>query len=397
MLPAHRPFRREDHVANDWTAIPRVLRNVLILFVRSAQEKCISGESIPTTELCRYRGQSLVDLKCSLSEAAGDPYGIILAGIITLMGIELQNPIFGTWVWLYHFNAARSIIQLRGGIGKCFFDLPHLQMLLLKYMLLDVMSATTSNTSALAVDSVHKQTRYIPILLLREKCLVENGHLCPQQILKAIINTTILRVQSQKASVDREDSQGLSSFEEVHHDITNFDSLSWARRVSCYGLMQPSMLDQYPSQAVAEAWNQLGLSFKYAALLYLLLSTRAPTSQWERKEISLVQRSLAHSIHKLFIIGSADPNGPLETQLWKFALWPAFISTYAYICWCCHNRRALELELQRVRNTAAILGASSWLKTIEYLNGIAERRAAVFGAEWRWNDGFSARCVFVGS
>jgi hypothetical protein len=396
MIPAYRPFKREEHVAHHWTFIPRVLRNVMLLFVRTAQERHAKNDTTPSLELCHFRGQSLTDLRCSIPEAASDPFGIVLAGVLTLTGIELSNPSFGEHAWKYHFDAARRIIQLRGGFGKCFFSLPHSEGILIKYMILDIFTSTTCHVSALTRTNVHDQTSYIPIVLLRERFLIENGHLCPQQLLRAIIRTTNLRVVSQKPTSNRGSIfYPDSTFEGIRTDMLAFDAQAWAEKVSRYGIALPATVEDAPSSAAIGSWVLVAESYRYAALLYLLLSIRAPSTTEELEHIGKLHGLLSTYVKGLFSMGSPDPDGSIETQLWKFTTWPAFVSTYVGICWSCSDAHALENDLQQVREAAEVLKSPTLLRGVDFMNGVAEKRAEDFGALWKWSDGFPARCAFA--
>jgi hypothetical protein len=396
MIPAYRPFKREEHIAHHWTFIPRVLRNVMLLFVRTAQERHAKRDASPSLELCHFRGQSLTDLRCSIPEAASDPFGIVLAGVLTLTGIELSNPSFGEHAWKYHFDAARRIIQLRGGFGKCFFNLPHSEGLLIKYMVLDIFTSTTCDISALTRNDVHDQPNYIPIILLRERFLIENGHLCPQQLLRAVIRTTSLRVLLQKPALNG-DSQIYpdSTFEGIRTDILAFDAQTWAEKVSRYGVVLPATVEDVPSPAAVGSWVLVAESYRYAALLYIMLSIQAPSTTEELQHVAKLQRLLSTYVKGLFSMGSPDPDGSIETQLWKFTTWPAFVSTYVGICWCCFDGNALENDLKQVREAAEVLKSPALLRGVDFMNGVAEKRAKDFEALWKWSDGFPARCVFA--
>ena len=67
-------------------AVPSLIRNAIILLVRTAQERQSTEDPVSSAVVCYYRGQSLKDLKRALPEAVLEPHGIVLSGIIVLMG-----------------------------------------------------------------------------------------------------------------------------------------------------------------------------------------------------------------------------------------------------------------------------------------------------------------------
>ena len=393
-VPAHLPFRRGDLQAAHWTKAPSIIRNLMLLFVKSNQVRRAGGREDLSPEVCAYRSRSLTDIKESLSVAANEPYGIALSGVLLLMGIEILNPGFGHFNWMHHFKASRQIINLRGGFAKCFFDLPHAQSLLTKYMILDVFSSTTCCISELDITSIQAQARYGPITLLREKSLLEAGFSCPQPLMQAIIDTNILRWTLQARHKSRLDIDHSRKYEDVLANILRFDPEPWAQRTARYGLVLPLRVGEVPSSAVSEAWRALAESHKQAAMLYCMLSLRAPTFDEEKELITNIQSSLARQLQSLFNLATSDPDGPIETQLWKFCLWPVVISTYVSICWCCCECQEMTGELMQLHTTANALGNSPLMRSWAVLSDIAAKRSD-FSGTWKWNDGFSARRAFV--
>lgn len=395
LIPAQLPFRRANHRAANWTEVPSVVRNLMLLFVKTAQVKRSGNALDAQSELCLYRGQTLLDLKTSLVEAANDPFGIVLAGIITLMGVDLQNPAFGEWNWIYHFNAAHRIIQLRGGFAKCFFSLPHSQGLLSKYMMLDIFSTSTCCTDQLSVERVRSQIRYIPIIVLREHGMLGNGQLCPQQLLQAIIHTNMLRCELRLGQETGVQGDAFTC-QDVLNAIVDFDPIAWAERVCRFGLTQPLRPSDEPVSDTVDAWSTVGFCFKQATLLYSVISVHAPTQQDEMLRVRSIQKDLEAHLLRLFNIASSDADGAIGTQLWKFCLWPAAISAYVSVCWCCRSDKEVDDQLFQLSAAAATLKNDCLARCVEFTGKVAIRRKEFTGRVWRWSDGFASRsCAFV--
>lgn len=392
LMPAQLPFRRENHRAASWTEVPSVIRNLMLLLVKTAQTKRAGNGLDSQSELCLYRGRILLDLKCSLAEAASDPFGIVLAGIITFMGVDLQNPAFGKWNWIYHFNAAHRIIQLRGGFAKCFFGLPFLQGLLSKYMMLEIFSTSTCCTEQLSVERVRAQINYIPIILLREHAMLESGQLCPQQLLQAIIRTNILRCASQRSHA-QEDTL---TYDDILAAILDFDPWGWAERVCRFGLKRPLLPGDEPDSQTLKAWSAVGMCFKQATLLYAMISIRAPTLEEEMQEVASIQERLELHLLYLFSVASPDVDGSIDTQLWRFCLWPAVISAYVSVCWCRRSDEDLGNQQWQFRTAGATLKNDCLSSCADFMRNVAERKKGSMGTIWRWSDGFDSRsCAFV--
>jgi hypothetical protein len=392
MVPAHRPFKRNDQIARDWTAAPRVLRNLLIVLVKGIQRSKSFSE--PSTELFKYRALALADLKCSLEQAVADPHGMVLSGVLLLMGIDLMNSHLEQWTWLYHFKAARRIIELRGGFSDCFFGLPHSQGLLFKYMMIDVFTMTTCNTSEISKESAESQQAYIPVTTLRRQ--VDGGHMCPQPLLQAIVNTTMLRTHAQRIHHgDCGSLQTSLSFGDVLDDIGSFDALAWADDVLLCGITRPYAAGEASTRAARYIWQTLALAYQYGVQLYLVCSIRAPITDEDRACLTIVQQGLARQIKHLFSVASADVDGPIESRCWKYALWPSFVSSIVSICWYCQDDEQVERELQTLQNSAEALHSSALLRMSDFLRNMASRRVAHVGSAWTWNDIFQARSAFV--
>ncbi|KAK3055661.1 hypothetical protein LTR09_003582 [Extremus antarcticus] len=394
LVPAHLPFKRKDQLAHEWTTAPQILRNLMLVLVKGAQSR--RNPSMPSSELYHYRACALNDLKCALGEAVEDQHGLVLSGIIVLMGIELLRPNLGDWAWLYHFNAARQIIQLRGGIGNCLSTLPQSESLLLKYMVVDIFRTTTCRASEMSEEDIDRQMKYIPINLQHRQAMVQSGHLWPQPLLEAIIDTNVLRLQEQKPL--RKPCEAFvtnKSFDQVLSGIMTFDALRWSESVSTYGLDKPLRPGQEPDKTVRNAFNTLALAYKYAAQLYLMISVHAPTTIDDHEHITDLQSALSQQTDRLFSIASSNPNAAMDTQCWKFALWPAFISVLFKVCWCCRSVAEIEEEMKLVRVVAETLRNSSLPRTVDFVRTVADRRAAQPEAIWTWDDVFVARCAFV--
>ena len=93
-------------------------------------------------------------------------------------------------------------------------------------------------------------------------------------------------------------------------------------------------------------------------------------------------------------MASFDRNGPVESQLWKFTVWPLLISAYVRVGWDIGSESA-ESDLEHLRMTGAVLGLRSVLSNERILRQAQDKKAANPGMEWKWDDGFNKCAFFV--
>ena len=378
-IPAQQPFIRSKIDRKvPWHILPPLIQYCMILSLRSM----LTDSESPNTMLVRnslyhYRNLSLSELQIMLPDAVTDRYGVALAGIILFMGADLSLCRFGSWA--LHFDAAQKIIILRGGIKRTLSDLPQSRSLLLRFVIADILTASTCSSSSLSNLYDH-QSQCNDLLPTLERDLVCEGCICPPVIVQAINRVNILRTDV---------SGSKSEFSEILHLIQAFDTMAWAR----------SMIDKTDSLLSEDATSHLeSLSrcFQLSAALYLFYACSTPEFLPHDSSLNATGQQLSNLLHSFFERAQTDHNGPLYTRLWKFLTWPLFVHVYVRIAWHVHDendRSRARTDIEMIAVTAVTLKSSALSATAQHLLHILN--ASKYATTWVWDDGFSRRCGFV--
>lgn len=402
--PAHHPFKRQQIPEGiDWHTMPRVLQHLLIVTTRSSQ--AIKNRTDPTLrqDICHYRGLSLHELKQQLPAAVTDFYGLALGCILLLMAADMHPSAEESWAW--HFQAARRIIDLRGGLNVCLCDIPNLQVPLLNYMIVDILTATTCKSTHLFTDnaSIRTHSEYLAVIPEWEEDILASSYPCPHIILQSIVRTNILRSSRQAWQVlymlpANSDQQGiLDEFSKIRETIESFDAQSWTIQVLQRGKTLPQRAEDCPSAANVSAFTSLTLCYKSAAFLYLLLSFTSSQGEPLPQTVHYAKQVLDEQSSLIFIASDrSDEDGPLHTQLWKFLTWPLMISVYACVGWDIGlDIEDANTELDRLERKATTFGMERLLIAIKYIRNIWLQKSSNAQFPWTWDDGFSSRATFA--
>ena len=393
VVPIYSQSDQPEISLKEWLYLPRLLQHLLIVIVRTTQAMKTSIDTTAKSDLYHYRGLALTELHSSLPSAAKDCYAVVLTFTLLLMMAEIQ--LSATQAWSAHLDAVRRIISLRGGFERCFRYLLEDRGSLVNYLAIDILSTTTTNVLLLTQEIVEAQAEYLPGLPHKEKDIIANCCPCPQILLQAIIRTNILRVRCQEVSsaMDKQSSYAID-VKDIIHTVIAFNAEFWAE-VPCSNLTNP-----VPEAAIA-AWASLALCYKSATLVYILLSSPVQPSLPYEDIGSLVvsaKHALTTHIHTLFDLASHSHTAPIQSQLWKFIIWPLVISAYVRIAFDLGDE-SIDFEIHRLETTAVALGARSLSDAAKLMRGIGKRRALEkdmgMVREWRWDDGWETRCVFV--
>ena len=99
-----------------------------------------------------------------------------------------------------------------------------------------------------------------------------------------------------------------------------------------------------------------------------------------------------------------------NSQLWKFVSWPLFVHAYELVGWSAPRAKLEEPALAespsspasnvsvnatfaRMLRVGKLLGSKGLLDGIKLLHRVCSKRAQ--GADWKWDDGFTERCVLI--
>jgi hypothetical protein len=210
-------------------------------------------------------------------------------------------------------------------------------------------------------------------------------------------------------------------FETLLSTIQKFDPERWASRVSAFGRARPETVEDAVPVAGLICLASLASCFKSAAILYLVLSTSPNEALGDpqlRQIVHAARYTLNQHLRLLFKQGhnGADMgcDGPLQTQLWKFVGWPLFVSAYVRAAWGAVSP-GVDLKLDHVRGIdshdeaendtehmhaiSAALGTRKWSHVEKLVQRIHTSRILFAGkgieSQWKWDDAFHERSVFV--
>lgn len=390
-MPDQLPFRRQRLRVVFRHDLPQLFQQLLIVTVRTRQAVRNNVDPLSDAEICRYRARSLADLKSRLDLAFFEPDGWTLGFIIMFMLAEVLSQGQSTWEW--HLEAARKIIMFRGGFSTCFQSVFSPRPLLITYAMVDMFTATMCAAFCLELMQVEFQLAYIGTTPDEEEVLSQ-GFACPCIILQAIIHTTHLRAYSRDIRKEGyEPSLQPVTCEGILQLLEGFEPLAWTRKVVLYGQTQPQRAEDCVSLECELAWRALAACFKAAALLYLLLSGEGHGWGSIAQQVISAKQELLDNIHRVLAIRSLDPEGAVETQLWRFIGWPILISVYVRIGWSI-GEESTETEVERLYEHAKILGRHSLLDSSSIIKKMLVKKAENPNRTWHWDDGLDSRVLY---
>ena len=402
--------------------------------------------------LNRHRGRGLMQLQRLLSDfwhGDGDgnsrPLGngqgrarglVTLVAVVMLLAQEVQMS--ATSLWSMHLEAARALVVQLGGISNLWSEIPLHRGLFTLYVMIDVMSPPTSPAWCINkaqqggyLDKIHR-------LEESERRLIASFQPCPLEVLLAVVRTNVLRpaMYQYQASIINVGAAGMDSLRPLPDPVDlsqtlsltlasllNFSPSDWANKVctTYLSLPYPQPTDS-PEQA---SWTTLATAYQGAAILYLLRSVQHTTfAQALDQDIQSVLDEQRTRLSGALTWLCRDMSKVKAGGLWRFLSWPLFVHAYELTAWTplpssfTHPSspehggalvfsgaeqqppKSAAAALWRLRRVAKRLGANSLFDGAELIERVWQRRCegAAFGLgdrEWRWDDGFDERCVFI--
>ena len=421
--PVHLPYKRQNIQTRYWDIMPEILRCLWIFNVRAMQAGRSATDPLSSSDLVQYRGRSLSELQVMMKnvpEAVKDPSGIALFSILLLMGAEMQ---ISDSSWSTHLEAARKMIGLTGGLSTCFETfLPATHGPFISFMVADIVTATTCPAGLLSRGFVQTQRECLEVLPSIEQDLIASGYSYPLPVLLVMVQTNILRGRLNEMQTNGR--TGLSTgvdFETLLSTIQMFDPERWASRVSAFGRARPETVENAVPVAGLICLASLAYCFKSAAILYLVLST-SPNEALAAPQLRQIVHSARYALNQhlrlLFKQGQTGSDmgcdGPLQTQLWKFVGWPLFVSAYVRAAWGAvspgvdlnfdhvrgiDSHDEAEKDTEHMHAISAALAGRKWSHVEKLVQQIHTSKILSVGkgieAQWRWDDAFHKRCVFV--
>lgn len=394
--PMHLPFKRNFVPLEFWPLVPTVLKHAWIVYNKTVQCGKSLTDPMLNRDIVYYRGRSLSGLQTLLTDteqATTDPYAAALTSVLFIMGCDMQ---LCEEHWTTHLEAARRIIAFRGGIEKCVMNPFTTPWPLVNYLYADIMTATACNSWLMNSAAVKSQFEYITLVPKMEAYLIANLHPCPYPILVAIVYTTILRVSLRRPFTAEETAlmaEDPFDFNTIQTLIQSFDTMKWARNLSSLGRSLPQKSEDELSETSIHCLSLLAQSFKSAALLYLCLSV--PVLVHDNAIVHSSKATLSQCLQELFQNASADHDGSLYEQLWRFAKWPTVISAYAKAGWDIGSE-SMAADLDRLNAIMLEFSSGRVSDVARFFRDVQEKRQLMSpGQVFQWDDGFVQRRAFV--
>ncbi|OBT53828.1 hypothetical protein VE04_05901, partial [Pseudogymnoascus sp. 24MN13] len=189
-----------------------------------------NGSQSPSVAVYSHRGLALRSLNEDLSSPETQTSDMVIACILMFTLAELQLSVCRDWD--KHIAGVKKIIELRGGIKNVAGRDIHLDSMLAYFMIIDVMSFTTSPRSAVArTDSwVNDQIQYLEIIPGLYKSGLSTCFACPTELFEDIIRINMLRAAEESPTNIH---QPITSFRDILAHILQFSSLGWVAMNLC--------------------------------------------------------------------------------------------------------------------------------------------------------------------
>lgn len=394
-FPAERPFFR-PYIMGDEIAvqpIPKICLHLVIVAFRATQAAKLLIDPVTQPDVCYYRGMGLRELPKYLEEAGTDPHAVALMSVVMLITSDIVTR---DGSWLVHLDAARRIVDLRGGMGACVSSVPDSIFVLTQLYLIDTLTSATCKSAKLPDVSLADTIGDIPNIDFQ---LITCASTCPVEVLQVIARTSSLRrrIWRRGTSPNTSSSPTTSfSYTSLLDELNGFDSAAWASRISHLGLSYPVQVSNVAPCSSTEGLSSVAECFRSAALVYLILSCNTVIEEGDMDTVRCACKVLLTNVNELFDKASQDWNTPLDTQLWKFVTWPLVVAAYAWIGWGIEVEGLyLETLFSRLK---FITGAKSLLSmpgATPHLQEVRSRRADFPDLCWTWDKGFKERNPFV--
>ncbi len=388
------PALRRNSIQDDipWHLLPLLLRHTFILTFRTLHAAEQGNDSLSCSVISRYRSLGLEQLRQQLSTAVDDPYGVALSAILLLLGADITVSADGSWI--VHFNAARKLIALRGGIQFCLDTNPTLRDALLDFMLVDIFTALTCHSGQIFPNSLSSEehSTYLSIISGSDACVIAKSCACPPEILQAIVRTNLLRTNSQALELNLNLTQR-TEFEDILHTIERFGVDHWAIRLLSIGVQQPARIADVSSTDVFTAISLVASLYQFAALIYLLRSCFHIINQSTQLLIQATQQNIQDQITALCDEHGYQNNAELQKQILRRLEWPMFVSAYETIGWNAEedSKNACLQQFQTIANKT---GSRRLHDALKHLRNVHYTRNMSPSSSWSWDLGFTTRCAY---
>ncbi|KFY90276.1 hypothetical protein V498_06069 [Pseudogymnoascus sp. VKM F-4517 (FW-2822)] len=268
-----------------------------------------------------HRGLALRSLNQDLASPETQTSDMVIACILMFTLAELQLSVCRDWD--KHITGVKKIIELRGGLKNVAGRDKHLDAMLAYFMIIDVMSFTTSPRPAMAHTNswMNDQIQYLEIIPDLYKSGVSTCFACPTELFVDIIRINQLRAAEQ---LETNIHQLTTSSQDVLNHVLQFSSLKWVATYLC-GQNSETTSDIHAVEPIMSGWLSVAEIYHAAVTLYCLGSL-SPLIGVIQSVSSISQARIASynsiKLHLRNIFLAKDG----AAQMRKLLIWPLVIA-----------------------------------------------------------------------
>ncbi|KJK79907.1 hypothetical protein H634G_04146 [Metarhizium anisopliae BRIP 53293] len=340
------------HATQD--SFPQTSSNVRSQLVHVTKHRISSFQNPSVGVIFKHHLRTLRQLGEDLKDQELRYSDVVLAAIITLVRVEIQQSAFGAWP--AHLDAARAIIAQRGGFQTF---LPennaNIGEGLATFVFVDVLGAIFTPSNMLNSRDTLAQLEYVPFLDTICRDGANSDFPCANRLLECIIRINQIRFLGQGVEAQGSDLDAACS--QIFHRIASFDAAAWAQSrllelgSSSPPSWSPEIRDTRQNGAIAvpratiQAMTEdLARAFQYAVMLYCvrtlymdrgksvpdslasLVAAPLQSKQQFPLDVENLHQSALHgllqALHRLWAMEKSS--GP--AWVGKFSFWPIWVA-----------------------------------------------------------------------
>ncbi|UNI24696.1 hypothetical protein JDV02_010424 [Purpureocillium takamizusanense] len=239
-----------------------------------------------------YRGIAIRSLSEQLGETQHNTDDVVLAGVVTLLLVDVQHNASLGWRW--HLEGIHKIVNLRGGYPTLVRS-KVLQPLLLSVWFVAVFGNTTGPASDISMADLHLKS--VPMMLDQYNNGTSPFHLCPPLLFAEIIRINHLRWHVARHGKIASLSQTAG---ETFQRIRDFSPEKWAGS----------------KHSTQDIWTLVGNTYQAAAGLYCILSLQSSSVFPKKSTLQSFCASTGRALQRA-LKGALSHRG-----INRFMLWP---------------------------------------------------------------------------
>jgi hypothetical protein len=392
-------YWRQTHAValQDWTALPELLQNMVIVS-SLATKAIVDRHELP--DLYLYRGEVFSGMSRQLqrSSAAEQDDPSSLTALLSMLQQETHlSPIAGFKI---HLDAVRRYVAGRGSLRNLDAEWPasidFITSFITSFIIVDVLSTTTTAVADLRKSDVERQLRYTRDFPDLEADCLNSAFPCPRPVFELITRINYFRL----ASASDPDG-GSAGFRHLVHDLQDFNPWAWASGLRCL-----------PEHAAATAlvnsineWATMASACQAATTIYLVESAAALDAfdarlrPMARTLVRDAHTQLRQDLRYLFLQYPNRKATAERPMLWRFLVWPTMMHAFeAGVLGTAHTAEHLLLRDENAADNLfdELRRIGTFHGSYSYIDGACVLRG-LFGAGTTpvsWDQAFTKSCIF---